>query len=98
MKWFCRNWYWVGGVVAAVTLIVLAVMWRQLDMLVRLQMLSFVAILVHQLEEYGWPGGEPAIMNIALQKSDIPNRYPLNQFLLNTESEGTVFITPVEPL
>ncbi|MBO4689833.1 MAG: HXXEE domain-containing protein, partial [Paludibacteraceae bacterium] len=64
MKWFCRNWYWVGGVVAAVTLIVLAVMWRQLDMLVRLQMLSFVAILIHQLEEYGWPGGEPAIMNI----------------------------------
>ena len=32
MKWFCRNWYWVGGVVAAVTLIVLAVMWRRLDM------------------------------------------------------------------
>ena len=98
MKWFCRNWYWVGGVVAAVTLIVLAVMWRQLDMLVRLQMLSFVAILIHQLEEYGWPGGEPAIMNIVLQKSDIPNRYPLNQFsamFTNVWITYTVYLIPV---
>ena len=98
MKWFCRNWYWVGGVVATVTLIVLAVMWRQLDMLVRLQMLSFVAILIHQLEEYGWPGGEPAIMNIVLQKSDIPNRYPLNQFsamFTNVWITYTVYLIPV---
>ena len=80
MKWFCRNWYWVGGVMGAVALIVLIVMWNKLDMLVRLQLMSFIAIMVHQLEEYGWPGGEPAIMNIALRNSDIPNRYPLNQF------------------
>jgi hypothetical protein len=43
-------------------------------------LISFIAILVHQFEEYGFPGGEPAIMNIMLQSSDIPDRYPLNQF------------------
>ena len=80
MKWFCKNWYWVGGAVAAVTLVILLVMWNKLDILVRLQTISFIAMLVHQFEEYGYPGGEPAIMNIALQNSDIPNRYPLNQF------------------
>ena len=98
MKWFCKNWYWVGGVVAAIALIVLIAMWNSLDMLVRLQLMSFIAILVHQLEEYGWPGGEPAIMNIALRKSDIPNRYPLNLFsamFTNVWVAYIVYLIPV---
>ena len=98
MKWFCRNWYWAGGIVAAIALVVLIAMWNKLDMLVRLQMLSFVAILIHQVEEYGWPGGEPTVMNIALQKSDIPNRYPLNQFsamFTNVWVAYIVYLLPV---
>jgi hypothetical protein len=35
---------------------------------------------IHQFEEYGFPGGEPAIMNRILQASDLPDRFPLNQF------------------
>ena len=34
---------------------------------------------LHEFEEYGWPGGEPAIMNKVIQPSDRPDRYPLNQ-------------------
>lgn len=67
-------------------------------MLVRLQLMSFIAILIHQFEEYGFPGGEPAIMNIALQNSDIPDRYPLNQFsamLTNVLITYTVYLLPV---
>lgn len=39
-----------------------------------------MALFIHQFEQYCFPGGEPAIMNIVLQNSDIPDRYPLNQF------------------
>ncbi|MBQ8703441.1 MAG: HXXEE domain-containing protein [Bacteroidales bacterium] len=66
--------------------------------MVRLQLMSFIAILVHQFEEYGWPGGEPAIMNIVLQGSDIPDHYPLNRFsamLTNVVIAYTVYLLPV---
>ena len=66
--------------------------------MVRLQLMSFIAILVHQLEEYGWPGGEPAIMNVVLQRSDIPDHYPLNRFsamFTNVVIAYTVYLLPV---
>jgi hypothetical protein len=40
---------------------------------------GFVLVPLHEFEEYGWPGGEPAIMNKVIQPSDRPDRYPLNQ-------------------
>lgn len=98
MKWFCKNWYWVGGVVASATLVYLVAAWGGLSVLVRLQLMSFIAILVHQFEEYGWPGGEPAIMNIVLQRSDIPDHYPLNRFsamFTNVLIAYTMYLLPV---
>jgi hypothetical protein len=44
-----------------------------------LLLLNFVVLLVHQFEEYGWPGGFPAIMNMVLQPSPTPDHYKLNQ-------------------
>jgi len=85
-------------VVAIGASVCLVVFWGQLNMLVRLQLISFIAILFHQFEEYGFPGGEPAIMNIALQNSDIPDRYPLNQFsamLTNVLITYTVYLLPI---
>jgi len=79
MKFYRRHWYEIGGIIAIGAIAYLVVFWNQMDILVRLLLMSFIAILVHQYEEYGFPGGEPAIMNIALQSSDIPERYPLNQ-------------------
>ena len=80
MRFFCRHWYNIGGIAAAITLVILIAQWSNIDTVRRLLIISFIAILVHQFEEYGLPGGEPAIMNIMLQSSDIPDRYPLNQF------------------
>lgn len=40
--------------------------------------LSFVAILVHQFEEYRWPGYFAGLFNVVIFNSDIPDRYPLN--------------------
>ncbi len=37
-----------------------------------------MAILVHQFEEYRWPGYFAGLFNVVIFKSDIPDRYPLN--------------------
>lgn len=80
LKFICRHWYNVGAFVALGSLMVLVLQWGQMSWLLRFNTISFIAMLVHQFEEYGFPGGEPMIMNRALQGSDIPDRYPLNQF------------------
>lgn len=80
LKTICRHWYNIGLAVAAAAAVVLAIFWKDMSVLLRLNTISFIAMLVHQFEEYGFPGGEPMIMNRALQGSDIPDRYPLNQF------------------
>jgi len=98
MKFICRHWYNIGGVVAIGAIAYLAIFWGQLDMLVRLQLMSFIAILIHQFEEYGFPGGEPAIMNMVLRKSDMPDRYPLNQLsamVTNVGAAYTCYLIPV---
>jgi len=98
LRFICRHWYNIGLVVAVCTIAYLAMFWGQLDMLVRLQMMSFIAILIHQFEEYGFPGGEPAIMNIVLRNSDMPDRYPLNQLSAmvgNVAAAYTVYLLPV---
>jgi len=79
MVWYRRNWYWVGGLFAAGALVYLAVAWSSLDVLQRALLAGFALVPAHELEEYGWPGGEPAIMNKVIQPSDRPDRYPLNQ-------------------
>jgi len=98
MKFFRRHWYDIGGIVAIGAIACLVIFWNQMDTLVRLQLMSFIAILVHQYEEYGFPGGEPAIMNMALQNSDIPDHYPLNQnsaMVTNVLATYIVYLLPV---
>lgn len=89
---FRGNWYNIGLVVAIGTLLYLALAWLNIGVLLNLGLawqnlgtlrilllLNFVAVLVHQFEEYGFPGGEPAVMNMVLQPSSTPDRYPLNR-------------------
>ena len=98
MKFFRRHWYDIGGVIAVGAAACLAIFWGQLELLTRILLLSFIAILVHQYEEYGFPGGELAIMNMALQKSDLPDRFPLNQnsaMITNVLIAYTVYLLPV---
>jgi len=79
MKFLRRHWYNIGGIVAIFTGAFLAFAWNDLSVVQRLLLLNFIAMLIHQFEEYAFPGGEPAIMNMVLQPSDTPDRYPLNQ-------------------
>ena len=79
MRWYRGNWYWVGGVVAVAALVYLAVAWSDLSVLQRILLAGFALIPAHEFEEYGCPGGEPAIMNKVIRPSDRPDRYSLNQ-------------------
>lgn len=74
-----RHWYNIGGVVAVIAIACLFIFWNAMNVLQILLLMSFIAILIHQFEEYGLPGGEPAITNMVMQPSDTPDRYPLNQ-------------------
>lgn len=98
MKRWVRHWYNIGMVIASITFLILILRWSSFGTLQRLQMISFIAMLVHQFEEYGFPGGEPAIMNIVLQGSELPDRYPLNQFsamLTNVIFSYVIYLAPV---
>jgi Protein of unknown function with HXXEE motif len=79
MNFFRRHWYDIGAIVAIGAVVALIILWQQMSILQRLLLLNFIVLLVHQYEEYGWPGGEPAIMNMVLKPSTTPDRYPLNQ-------------------
>lgn len=98
MKYINRYWYDFGLIAAVISAVVLAVVWNDAAVLLRLNLISFIAILIHQFEEYGFPGGEPMIMNRVLQASDLPDRYPLNQFsamLTNVIFSYVIYLLPV---
>ena len=98
MKYWNRHWYECGLIPAALAGILLAVNWGNMSVLLRLNMVSFMAMLIHQFEEYKLPGGEPAIMNVVLQESDQPDRYPLNQFsamLTNCLFSYVIYLLPI---
>jgi len=79
MKFIRRNWYNIGLVVAIGTTLFLAFAWHNMTILQILLLSNFVAVLLHQFEEYRFPGGFPAIANMAILRSSTPYRYPLNQ-------------------
>ena len=98
LKAICRHWYNIGLAVALAAAALLAIFWKDMSVLLRLNTISFIAMLIHQFEEYGFPGGEPMIMNLALQGSDIPDRYPLNQFsamFTNVFFAYVIYLLPV---
>lgn len=80
MRFYCRHWYSLNLIIGGILALALAVNWACLTFTQHLVALNLLFLFVHQFEEYGWPGGEPMIMNALLQQSDCPERFPLNQF------------------
>ena len=79
MKFWRRNWYYIGGVLF-VALAFFMGFWG--SMFSRIQVIliySFMAMLVHQFEEYAYPGGFPSISNmVVFGEKKAPDRYPLH--------------------
>ena len=80
-KFFRRHWHDVGLISATIAGVYLAVAWDDLDFLQRILILNFVVVLLHQFEEYSWPGGFPAVANLVMLSRPSTSRYfkPLNQ-------------------
>ena len=79
LKFLRRHWHDIGVFSAMAAAIYLIVAWNDLHVLQRLLLVNFIIILLHQFEEYSWPGGFPAIFNMVFMPSSTPDRYPLNQ-------------------
>ena len=93
MRFICRHWYNLGLIPGTFAACILVLFWRDLDTLVKINLFSFIVVILHQFEEYGWPGGAPAMgnqmycsgkmpapMQKLLGRGNQPDRYPLNQF------------------
>ena len=99
MKFWRRNWYYIGGVLF-VALSFFMGFWGSLFSRIQVILIfSFMAMLVHQFEEYGWPGGFPSIVNIIqFKETQNPDRYPFNQnlcFVDNVFTTYTFYIVPI---
>ncbi|MFN2204154.1 MAG: HXXEE domain-containing protein [Caldilineaceae bacterium] len=79
MQYYRHHWYYTGAILF-VALAYLTGFWgSSLEPIPVILIYSFMALLVHQCEEYAHPGGFPAIFNIAvLGEKEVPERYPLN--------------------
>src|SRR5215471_12364857 len=81
LKFLRRHWHDLGLIPAAIAGIYLIFAWNELILLQKLLILNFIAVLLHQFEEYSWPGGFPAVANNVLFPSLKLDRYlnTLNQ-------------------
>ncbi|MCC8022919.1 MAG: HXXEE domain-containing protein [Clostridiales bacterium] len=79
MNYYRRHWYDIGGIFFVALAFIMGFWGGEFSRLQVILIYSFMALLVHQIEEYAWPGGFPAIYNIAVAKEKAaPDRYPLN--------------------
>jgi hypothetical protein len=87
MDFFRSNWYYIGGIIFVALAYFIGLFGGDISPIQRILILSFMALLVHQFEEYGVPGGFPAIYNIVLSgEEEAADRYPLNRnsaFIIN---------------
>ncbi len=80
MKWYRDNWFYVGGILFIIPAFILILMGDGISFLRKIMFLSFMALNVHQFEEYAIPGGFPMVMNMAFMGETMDyDRYPLNK-------------------
>ena len=75
MKFYRRNWYYIGGILFVALSFLMGFWGSNISPIQLILIYSFMALLVHQFEEYAWPGGFPAVMNIAWQPKEGGNPY-----------------------
>lgn len=90
MEFFRHNWYKIGLGVGILTAVILPFFWNDMGVVQRLLFLNFIAMTIHQFEEFGFPGGVPYLMNVRWSQSNTPDRYPQNA---NAVMVGNVITT-----
>jgi hypothetical protein len=91
MNFYRHHWYYVGGVLFVALAYFMGFWGNNVSRIQVILIYSFMAMLVHQVEEYAIPGGFPAISNIAtFGETKVPDRYPLSA---NQCLNSNVFLT-----
>lgn len=79
-QFYSKNWYYIGGILFVAGAFYVGFFGAALEPLRRILLLSFMALLVHQFEEYAVPGGFPAVFNRGwMGEKQAADRYPLNR-------------------
>ncbi|MEO6884467.1 MAG: HXXEE domain-containing protein [Bacteroidia bacterium] len=78
MNFLRKHWFDIGGFLAIITLLFIYFNFKTLSNFQLLMWLSLVTLFFHQLEEYRIVGTFPGMINTAMFKSEMPDRYPLN--------------------
>ena len=100
MTFWRKNWYYIGGILFVLLAFIMG-LWGcyRLDTIQIILVFSWMGMLMHQFEEYAFPGGFPIISNMAgLGEVDHPERYPLNarqSFLSNVIFCYLSYIIPI---
>lgn len=82
MKFYRRNWYYIGGILFVILSFGMGFFGHNVSQIQTILVFSFMALLVHQFEEYGLPGGFPAVFNIFMSgETQTPDRFPQNSNL-----------------
>jgi hypothetical protein len=78
MKFLRDHWFDLGGGLALLTGVWLALQFNTLSEYRVLMYGSLISLFLHQLEEYRIVGTFPGMINEVLYRSSLPERYPLN--------------------
>ena len=82
MKFWRRNWYYLGGILFVALSFFMGFWGSNFSHIQLILIYSFMALLIHQFEEYGLPGGFPALFNIIMNgETKAPDRFPQNSHL-----------------
>ncbi len=99
MNFYRHNWYYIGGILFVVLAYAMGAFGNMLEPIQVILVYSFMALLVHQFEEYGLPGGFPTIFNVIFNgEEQTPDRYPQNSnlaMIVNVCLAYPLYILPI---
>ncbi|MGE6786702.1 HXXEE domain-containing protein [Ensifer adhaerens] len=99
LRFYRDNWYNVGAVLFVALAFFMGFWGDRFSPLETILVYSFMALLAHQYEEYGWPGGGGLVINGAMYgERTAYDRYPgntLSMTLVNTVGAYTFYLLAV---
>ncbi len=87
MNFLRKHWFDLGTLFGCLILIYLLLFKPELDDFRFLLTINLITLFFHQFEEYRYPGYFPGMVNYAMYRSTLPDRYPLNtqtSLIINT--------------
>lgn len=98
IKFVGQHWYDFGGLLLLAIVSFLIFNHESLSQLRVILLISFISLLLHELEEYRFPGSFPHMINTVMFHSDTPDRFPLNTktaFIINVCLGWSIYILAI---